>query len=142
MITKTELRKQFAKEWEKHYNLKILKEKGFIRKQCEKCSKNFWTTNPDVELCGDSACVGYNFIANPSGNKHNYVESWREIENYFTKNGHTSLYTYPCVARWRDDLYFTIASIADFQPYVVKGEVDPPANPLIIPQISIRFGDV
>jgi len=46
------------------------------------------------------------------------------------------------VARRRDDIYFTIASIADFQPHVTSGEVPPPANPLVISQPCIRFSDV
>ena len=70
------------------------------------------------------------------------METWKKIEEYFTKHGHTSLEAYPTVARWRDDLYFTIASISDFQPYAVSGEVEPPANPLIIPQQCIRFPDI
>lgn len=141
-FSKTELRKQFAKQWKKHYNLKILGKHGFERKKCSICGKHFWTTNPDNQTCGDSACAGYGFISNPSGKSHTYIQSWKEIARYFTSKKHKQLYTYPCVARWRDDLYFTIASIADFQPYVVKGEVEPPANPLIIPQVSIRFADL
>jgi len=46
------------------------------------------------------------------------------------------------VARWRDDLYFTHASIIDFQPYVTEGIIPPPANPLVISQPCIRFVDV
>ncbi len=34
------------------------------------------------------------------------------------------------------------ASIYDFQPYVVSGEVEPPANPLVVPQFCLRFNDV
>lgn len=47
-------------------------------------------------------------------------------------------------ARWRDDIYLTIASIADFQPYVTNGEVPPPpANPpLTISQPCIRLNDL
>ena len=46
------------------------------------------------------------------------------------------------MSRWRDDLYFTIASINDFQPYVVNGEMEAPSNPLIVPQPCIRFPDI
>ncbi|MCK4885097.1 alanine--tRNA ligase, partial [Candidatus Bathyarchaeota archaeon] len=49
---------------------------------------------------------------------------------------------YPVAARWRDDLYFTHASIIDFQPYVTNGIIPPPANPLVISQPCIRFVDV
>ncbi|HLG23371.1 MAG TPA: alanine--tRNA ligase, partial [Candidatus Nanoarchaeia archaeon] len=34
------------------------------------------------------------------------------------------------------------ASIYDFQPYVVSGEVEPPANPLVVPQMCLRFNDI
>jgi alanyl-tRNA synthetase len=46
------------------------------------------------------------------------------------------------VARWRDDIYLTIASIADFQPFVTSGQVPPPANPLTISQPCIRLDDL
>lgn len=49
---------------------------------------------------------------------------------------------YPVVARWRDDIYLTIASIADFQPFVTSGEVAPPYNPLTISQPCIRLSDL
>ena len=42
----------------------------------------------------------------------------------------------------RDDIYLTIASIADFQPYVTAGVVPPPANPLTISQPCIRLNDL
>ena len=49
---------------------------------------------------------------------------------------------YPVVARWRNDIYLTIASIADFQPFVTAGIVPPPANPLTISQPCIRLNDL
>ncbi|UCD96623.1 MAG: alanine--tRNA ligase, partial [Candidatus Bathyarchaeota archaeon] len=49
---------------------------------------------------------------------------------------------YPIVARWRDDLYLTSASIVDFQPYVTNGIIPPPANPLVISQPCIRLVDI
>lgn len=49
---------------------------------------------------------------------------------------------YPVVARWREDLYLTHASIIDFQPYVTDGLAPPPANPLVISQPCIRLVDV
>ena len=141
-IDKDELRKEFTKNWKKHYDIQILKENGFSRKQCKNCGKWFWSIE-EREYCADASCIGYQFIGNPaSKNKIGYVEAWKKIEKYFTKNGHESVKPYPTVARWRDDLYFTIASINDFQPYVVNGELPPPANPLIIPQPCIRFPDI
>ncbi len=142
MVDKKELRLKFSQEWEKHYNLNVLKERGFKRQQCKKCGRYFWAKE-ERDYCGDPACIGYQFIGNPpSKAKLGYVETWKRIEKYFTDNGHTSIEPYPTVARWRDDLYFTIASINDFQPFVVNGELEPIANPLVVPQPCIRFPDI
>ncbi len=142
MLNKDSLRSQFAKEWEKHYKTKALEEAGFSRRKCSKCGRAFWSTE-ERELCGDASCTGYTFIGNaPSKRKLSYVETWKEIEKYFTSHGHGSIKSYPSVARWRDDLYFTIASINGFQPYVVNGELEAQYNPLIIPQVCIRFSDI
>jgi alanyl-tRNA synthetase len=62
--------------------------------------------------------------------------------SFFEKHGHTRVGRYPVVARWRDDIYLTIASIADFQPFVTSGVVPPPANPLTISQPCIRLNDL
>ncbi len=62
--------------------------------------------------------------------------------SFFEKAGHTRIAPYPIVARWRDDLYFTDASIIDFQPYVTEGIAPPPANPLVISQPCLRFVDI
>jgi alanyl-tRNA synthetase len=61
---------------------------------------------------------------------------------YFEGKGHKRIKPYPVVARWRDDIYLNIASIADFQPHVTSGEVPPPANPLVIAQPCIRLNDL
>ena len=62
--------------------------------------------------------------------------------SFFDRHGHTRIDRYPVVARWRDDIYLTIASIADFQPFVTNGLVPPPANPLTISQPCIRLNDL
>jgi len=62
--------------------------------------------------------------------------------SFFERHGHERVKPYPVVARWRDDLYLTHASIIDFQPYVTNGIVPPPANPLVISQPCIRLVDV
>ncbi len=140
-LSKEKLRERFSREWKKHYAVDFLIEKGFERKKCEKCGRFFWTLDSKRKTCADSSCVGFEFIG--KGTKHyGYIETWRAIEKYFTKHGHKSIPRYPVVARWRDDLYFTNASIIDFQPYVVSGEIAPPANPLIVPQASLRFKDL
>ncbi|MFN3528270.1 MAG: alanine--tRNA ligase-related protein, partial [Candidatus Altarchaeaceae archaeon] len=55
---------------------------------------------------------------------------------------HKIINRYPIVARWRDDVFFTQASIYNFQPHVLNGTVEPPANPLAISQPCIRFNDI
>ena len=62
--------------------------------------------------------------------------------DFFEKRGHMRVEPYPIIARWRDDIHLTIASIADFQPHVTSGQVPPPANPLTISQPCIRLTDV
>jgi alanyl-tRNA synthetase len=141
-VDKDALRKQFSAEWEKHYKLKTLTERGYKRKRCKKCKRAFWSKT-ERELCGDASCIGYQFIGStPVKKKLDYIQTWKAIEKYFKKSGHGYVKPYPTVARWRDDLYFTIASINDFQPYVVNGELEPPSNPLIVPQPCIRFSDL
>ena len=144
-MAETELKKKvrpmFEKNWEKHYKVKALTDLGFERKICKVCNKPFWTLDKNREVCADSSCVGNNFIGKKT-KEYSYTETWNEIEKFFTKKGHKSIPRYPVIPRWRSDLYFTNASIIDFQPYVVNGEVKPPADPLIVPQTSIRFGDI
>ncbi len=141
---KKKFKLEFAKNYEKYYPVNALKELGFMRKQCPKCGSFFWTKNPEQEYCGDPQCVdGYHFIKDPPGSKRlSYKGAWDEFVKIFKEFGHTPIQRYPVVARWRDDAYFVQASIYDFQPYVVSGEVDPPANPLVVPQFSLRFNDI
>lgn len=141
MVSKEELKGLFSKEWKKHYRVDFLVQKGFERAQCRSCRKFFWTLDGERKTCADAGCMGYQFIGQPT-TRLGYVETWKEIERYFQKKGHTSIKRFPVVSRWRDDLYFTNASIIDFQPYVVTGEVEPPANPLIVPQHCLRFTDL
>ena len=141
-MDKNALRAQFAKDWQKHYKVQPLIERGYKRQNCGKCGRAFWAKE-EREFCSDPSCVGYGFIGKKMAKQPlGYVETWKKIEEYFKKHGHTSITPYPTVARWRDDLYFTIASINDFQPYVVSGELEPQANPVIVPQPCIRFSDV
>lgn len=137
MITKSRLKKLLTEE---KYKVNLFRELGFIRKQCVKCGGFFWTLNPDRTTCGDPVCEnGYKFIGEQKGNwdYHETIERWC---GFFERHGHARIKEYPVVARWRDDITFTIASIADFQPWVVSGTVDPPANPLVVPQPCLRFG--
>lgn len=125
------------------YQLDYFKENGFVRKKCPKCKTNFWTRNPETEFCGDPPCVSYSFIGAPVFKKEYNISSMREAYlSFFEKHGHTRVNRYPVIARWRDDIYLTIASIADFQPFVTSGIVPPPANPLTISQPCIRLDDL
>ena len=92
--------------------------------------------------CGDAACEPYTFIGNPVFTPHTVDEMREAFLSFFEKNGHTRIERYPVAARWRDDIYLTIASIADFQPFVTSGIVPPPANPLTISQPCIRLNDL
>jgi len=133
----------------KECDLKYFHDNGYIRKKCEKCKDYFWTLDENMELCGDQPCVPFNFINNPGGKKPLNLSEVREsFLNYFEQNNHSRL-NYPetgercpVIARWRSDIYLTIASIADFQPHVTSGEVPPPANPLVISQPCIRLNDL
>lgn len=123
--------------------LDFFQQEGFIRKKCSSCGAPFWTTHDHQEVCGDAPCVPYSFIDSPLGSRRHTLSSLREaFLSFFEERGHTRLRRYPVVARWRSDVYLTIASIADFQPHVTSGQVPPPANPLVISQPSIRLNDL
>ncbi|WP_457550571.1 alanine--tRNA ligase [Archaeoglobus sp.] len=129
---------------EKEYlEITFLKENGFVRKRCPKCGKYFWTVDTDREICGDPPCDSYKFIGNPIFKKSFELKEMREFYlKFFEERGHTRIERYPVVARWRNDIYLTIASIADFQPFVTSGVAPPPANPLTISQPCIRMDDL
>ncbi len=138
------MRQEASKNPEKFYPINVLKAEGFYRKRCKICGRWFWTTDPDREVCGDSKCIsGFNFISNtPAKKGMSYVELWKEFKHFFEKRGYEAIKRYPVVARWNPSVEFTIASIVDFQPYVVNGTVKPPANPLVVPQPCLRFNDI
>ncbi len=128
---------------EDEYQLDFFKNNGFVRKQCQKCGKFFWTRDLDRTTCGDAPCDPYTFIGSPVFSREFDISQMREYYlSFFEARGHTRIDRYPVVARWRDDLYLTIASIADFQPFVTSGQVPPPANPLTISQPCIRLNDL
>jgi alanyl-tRNA synthetase len=134
MLTKDDVRKIFTAD---KYAVRLFKEKGFQRRLCS-CGKHFWTLG-NSSTCGDPTCEGeYKFLGNKKGNWdfNKTIDKWC---GFFQKNGHTRITEYPVVSRWRDDMDFTIASIADFQPWVLNGTVEPPANPLVVPQPCLRF---
>jgi len=131
---------------EDEYKLPFFLENEYVRKKCPRCGEFFWTLNPDQVLCGESniyGCAEYEFIGNsPVKRPYSLGEMREAFLSFFEKKGHERIKPYPVVARWRDDLYFTNASIIDFQPYVTEGIIPPPANPLVISQPCIRFQDL
>ena len=143
MLTKETLAAKFSKEWKKQYEVELFRQKGFVRKRCV-CGRHFWTLDPNRKLCGDTSCEDYGFIGRPITKvRWDYIQAWKEFERFFVKNGHTSIKRYPVVDRWRPDLYFTIASIQDFQR-IDSGKMvfEYPADPLIVPQVCLRFPDI
>ncbi|MBI2647147.1 alanine--tRNA ligase [Candidatus Woesearchaeota archaeon] len=140
---KKELRKKGFKEPEKYYPTNAFKELGYTKNECKKCKRIFYTTEKK-DICGDPACFGgFRFIGDtPAENKLDYIRAWTKFADIMKKQGYTPIKRYPCVARWREDEYWVGASIYDFQPYVVSGEVEPPANPLVVPQFCMRFNDI
>jgi len=147
MPSDKEIKKEFkakaSKDPDKYYATSVLKNEGFHRRHCKKCGTYFWSI-VDEEACGNPACSGgFRFIGNtPAKKKLNYIGVWKEFSSLFKKWGYTPIKRYPVVARWREDTDFVQASIYDFQPYVVSGEVEPPANPLVVPQMCLRFNDI
>ncbi|MEB3757368.1 MAG: alanine--tRNA ligase [Desulfurococcales archaeon] len=126
---------------EKEYSLRFFRENGFKRQKCKVGGEYFWSLG-DHETCQDAPCTEYWFDEVPSIGRLSVDEARRLFLGFFERNGHAVLKPRPVVARWRDDLYLTIASIVVFQPHVTSGLVPPPANPLTISQPSIRLEDI
>lgn len=125
------------------YRVALFKKKGFQRKRCVTCGRTFWTLNRKQKTCGDTPCDEYTFIGkSPIRNRYTLPQMEKAFLKFFERHGHTIVKRYPVVARWRDDIFLTIASIADFQPWVTSGLAPPPANPLVVSQPSIRLNDI
>ncbi len=141
---KEALKTKFSADYKRYYLVDLFKREGFVRKKCENCGKHFWTLDESRKRCDDQPCSHYSFIGDPpTARKLDYVDTWKTIESFFKRNGHASIKRYPVVSRWRPDLYFTVASIIDFQR-VEGGKVtfELPTNPLVVPQMCLRFNDV
>jgi alanyl-tRNA synthetase len=124
------------------FDLQFFKENGFIRQVCPKCGRAFWSQGV-WPSCGESPCEEYSFINNsPIKKPYSNHEMREEYLSFFEENGHGRVRRYPIVARWRDDVFFTQASIYDFQPWVLNGVIEPPYNPLTISQTCVRFNDI
>ena len=143
-MDKNQILKEFSADPDRYYKVKLFEEQGFIRKACTKCGRFFWTLDANRTLCPDDGTDTYSFIGDPPTTKRfDYTQAWKQVEEFFVKNNHTSVSRYPVVCRWRDDLYFTIASVVDFQRVMGSKVVfEFPANPLVVPQTCLRFNDL
>jgi len=143
-----ELKKIFktiaSKNPDEYFPTKELRLLGYNRKKCECCNNYFWTTVKERKVCGDPVCSGGFQVTtnNPAKLKLSYIGVWEKIVEVLEPRGYKPIKRYPCVARWNPTVEFTIASISAFEPYVITGEVEPPAKKLIIPQFCLRFNDI
>ena len=102
-------------------DLAVFHENGYVRRQCRVTSLWFWTTDPNRDTCGDTSEDEYSFIGAPliDGFEQRgkaLKDAMREaFLSFFESSSHTRIKPYPVLARWRDDIHLTIASIADFQ---------------------------
>ena len=124
------------------YDLAVFHRIGFHRRVCAGCGSAFWTTG-EADRCQEMPCTPYGFMGHSPFNHPRTVDELREeYLAFFEHRGHTRVRRYPTVARWRNDVFFTQASIYDFQPWVTSGAIPPPANPLTISQPCLRFLDL
>ncbi len=140
---KAQIKKDASASPEKFFPVTTLKKLGFSRQQCTKCKTYFWNQTAS-NVCGDPNCSGgFRFLDKKIATKTlTYTQVWKEFAQIHKKLGYTPIDRYPVVSRWNPTMEYTIASVAAFQPFVVSGEVEPPANPLVIPQFCLRFTDV
>jgi len=141
-LGKKELATLFSSNPDRYYKVQLFDRLGFARRKCSMCEKFFWTLDQGRRNCPDHE--NYSFIGQPPTSKRlDYIGAWKETEKFFEANGHSIVGRYPVVCRWREDLYFTIASIVDFQRVVGSKLVfELPANPLVVPQMCLRFNDI
>jgi len=140
---KKRVKPEFHKNYSKYYPVESLKQMGFSRSVCTSCGRGFWSLS-ERDFCDEPACSGgYRFIGEKLTRKaFNYKQAWDEYVKTFEKWGYVPIKRYPVVCRWYDQLYFVGAGINDFQPYVVSGEVPPPADAVLEPQFCLRFPDI
>ncbi len=142
MLEKKRLLHEFQKVPEKHWRVGLFDREGFVRRSCKSCGKGFWTLDSSRMDCPEHE--DYGFIGQKvSGARWDYVQSWKEFEKFFAGRGHATIPRYPVISRWHPTLFFTQASIQDFQRF--DGDIlefDYPENPLIVPQACLRFNDI
>ncbi|MEM5811883.1 MAG: alanine--tRNA ligase-related protein [Candidatus Aenigmatarchaeota archaeon] len=143
MINKNLVKNEFSKNPNLYWKVKVFDEFNFIRQKCKKCGKYFWSVIKK-DFCNDGVCINYKFLEfeKITKEKIDYIECWEKIKNFFEKNNHKILDSYPVVCRWFP-LNFTIAGIVNFYR-LTKGKLDfeMPANPCLVNQICLRFNDI
>lgn len=140
---KGRMKPEFHKNFGRYYPVESLKSVGFSRKVCKNCGRGFWSA-VERDFCDEPACSGgYRFIGERLTRKRfGYREAWDEYVKVFGKWGYIPINRYPVVCRWYEELYFVNAGVNDFQPYVVSGQVPPPADAVLEPQFCLRFPDI
>ncbi|MFC2162810.1 alanine--tRNA ligase-related protein, partial [Candidatus Altiarchaeota archaeon] len=140
---KKEKKPEFHRNYDKYYPVESLASMGFSRNVCSKCGRGFWSLE-GRDYCDEPTCSGgYRFIGKKLTRKpFKYKQAWDEYVKVFSQWGYKPLKRYPVVCRWYEDLYFVNAGVNDFQPYVVAGEVEPPAPAVLEPQFCLRFQDM
>jgi len=148
LLSEKEMKKRVKEEAsndpDRFFPTEKMRELGLERSRCPKCGNYYWTADPDRETCGEPSCEGgYSFIGEENcRHKMDFIGVWKRFSDLFSRRGYTPIARYPSISRWNPTSEFTLASITDFQPYVVRGAVRPPANPLVVPQTCLRFNDV
>ncbi len=139
-LNKDSLRKEFSRKPKEYYETELFRREGFSRRRCSRCGKMFWSI-AERDTCDDPVHTEYSFFKDRPV-EISYKAFWDKFAGFFSKNHHSVIDRYPVVSRWRQDLYFTIASIQDFQR-IENGKMnfEYSSNPLIVPQICLRFGD-
>lgn len=141
---KDRIRAEASEHPERFFAVDAIKAAGFHRGECSNCGMTFWSVDEDREVCGEPDCSGgYTFINDPPTDKaFDVVSAWQAFASFMHDRGYEPIDRYPLAARWRNDTEVVRASIYDFQPYVVDGLVEPPANPLVVPQFCFRSNDI
>ncbi|MGA1793482.1 MAG: alanine--tRNA ligase [Thermoplasmatota archaeon] len=148
MLSEKEMKKRVKEEAsndpDSFFPTEKMREIGLERSKCPKCGNFYWTADPERETCGEPMCEGgYSFIGRDNcEHRMDFIGVWKRFSDLFSRRGYTPIARYPSISRWNPTSEFTLASITDFQPYVVRGAVKPPANPLVVPQTCLRFNDV
>jgi alanyl-tRNA synthetase len=141
---KLQVKQEASRDPDRFFPTDTMRALGLVRGHCPKCGNYFWTADAERTVCGEPMCEGgYSFIGRKAcAHQMDFIGVWQRFSELFSKRGYTPINRYPSISRWNPTSEFTLASITDFQPYVVRGEVKPPANPLVVPQTCLRFNDV